>query len=364
MATNPMQRKSRVSFLLGALLMTVILGALCIFLFLQLKGKIDEENAARQNMAKVCVLNQSVSSGQVITEDMITTKDVNRDMIPSNATSVLTTFQNFALQDKEGNDVYTLTRNNETSLYISIDNTEYRIEQEEETQNYYITRNNNKEYLELNSVPIVAKIDMNANTVLTTEFLSKMDSAVSDDVRTQEYNMFVLPMDLMTGDYIDIRLMLPSGQDYIVVSKKEVTIPVVDGVDSVDTIWLNMREDEILSVSSAIVEAYTIQGSKLYVTKYTEAGAQEAATPTYVPNAEVTRLIDSDPNIVSTAMAELSARYSEANTNLRNNSINSQINNAGTEGQTNLQTKMQESITNSQTNRRTYLDSLTGNTTQ
>ncbi len=33
-----------------------------------------------------------------------------------------------------------------------------------------------------------------------------------------------MPMDLVTGDYIDIRLMLPNGQDFIVVSKKEVTI--------------------------------------------------------------------------------------------------------------------------------------------
>ena len=81
---------------------------------------------------------------------------------------------------------------------------------------------------------------------MTTELLSKSDNPVQNDVRKQEYNMLVLPMDLVTGDYIDIRLMLPSGQDYIVIAKKEVTIPNIGGVDSQSTIWVNLSEGEIL----------------------------------------------------------------------------------------------------------------------
>ena len=110
---------------------------------------------------------------------------------------------------------------------------------------------------------------MKANTVITKDLISKSDNTVADDVRREEYNVFVLPMDLATGDYIDVRLMLPSGQNYIVVAKKEVTIPNIAGADSEDTVWLNLREDEILSISSAIVDAARINGAKLYVTKYT-----------------------------------------------------------------------------------------------
>ena len=68
------------------------------------------------------------------------------------------------------------------------------------------------------------KVSMKKNTIITTELLNKSDSVVQDDVRKQEYNMLALPSQLETGEYIDVRLALPSGQDYIVVSKKEVLI--------------------------------------------------------------------------------------------------------------------------------------------
>ena len=359
MATNPMQRKARNSFLLGMLVMLLISGIVIALLLMQLMNRIQEDNEELANSVNAYVLNQDVRSGQVITTDMLTLQTVNKTLVPSNATSDISLIENYALQDKEGNDIYTKYRNNEPALYITIDGTEYEVQQEEETDNYFITRNNNKEYLELNSVPLVAKVNMNANTLITTELLSKSDNMVQDDMRKQEYNMVVLPMDLATGDYIDIRLMLPSGQDYIVVAKKEVEIPVVGGVDSEDTIWINMSEDEILHMSCAIIDAFQINGAKLYATKYTEAGMQAAATPTYPINESTSRLLENDPNILERAMQELSARYNENNSaTLRNDYINSAINAQGDQTQTNLQTNMQESITNSQNSRKEYLDSL------
>ena len=364
MATNPMQRKARNSFLLGMLVMLLISGIIIALLFMQLMSKIQEENEELANSVKAYVLNQDVKSGQVITTDMLTLQTVNRTLVPSNATSDISLIENYALQDKEGNDIYTRYITNDEGeqegvLYITIDGNEYQVEQEEQTENYFITRNNNKEYLELNSVPLVAKVNMNANTLITTELLSKGDNVVQDDVRKQEYNMVVLPIDLTTGDYIDIRLMLPSGQDYIVVSKKEVEIPVIGGVDSEDTVWVNLSEDEILHMSCAIIDAYQINGAKLYATKYTEPGMQAAATPTYPINESTSRLLENDPNILERAMQELSARYRDNNSaTLRNEYINSAINAQADQTQTNIQTNMQESITNSQNSRREYLDSL------
>ena len=366
MATNPMQRKARNSFLLGMLVMLLISGIVIALLFMQLLNRIQADNEELANSVNAYVLNQDVRSGQVITTDMLTLQTVNKTLVPSNATSDISVIENYALQDKEGNDIYTkYDRDNTPQLYITIDNTEYEVNQEEETDNYYYTRGNEKQYLELNSVPLVAKVDMNKNTLITTELLSKSDNMVQDDVRKQEYNMIVLPMDLVTGDYIDIRLMLPSGQDYIVVAKKEVEIPVIGGVDSEDTIWVNLSEDEILHLSCAIIDAYQITGAKLYATKYTEAGMQNAATPTYPINESTSRLLESDPNIVERAMQEIRARYSENNSaTLRNDYINSEISNQGDQTQTNLQTNMEESITNSQNSRKEYLDSLSGVTTE
>ena len=200
MATNPMQRKARNSFLLGMLVTLLIAGVVIAFLVIQLKNRIDKEKAELQASVQVYTLNQDVSSGQVITTDMLIKQTVNKNFVPSNATSDISIIQNYALQDKEGNNIYTKIENNQPKLFINKSNKEYEVKQEEETENYYITKNNDKEYLELNSVPLVAKITMKKNTVVTTECLSKGDNIVQDDVRKQEYNMIVLPTDLTTGD--------------------------------------------------------------------------------------------------------------------------------------------------------------------
>ena len=365
MATNPMQRKARNSFLLGMLVMLLIAGIIISFLVIQLMGKIREERESLQNSVNAYVLNQDVKSGQVITTDMLTLTTVDRTLVPSNATSDLSVIQNYALQDKEGNQITTQYDNQgNATMYITIDNSRYQVNQEENTGNFYIERNGQTEYLELDSVPIVAKVNMNANTLITTDLISRGDSVVQDDVRKQEYNVVILPIDLTTGDYIDIRLMLPNGQDFIVVSKKEVEIPIIGGVDSEDTIWVNLSEDETLHMSSAIMDAARVNGTKLYATKYTEPGMQNAATPTYIVSAENSQLLQRDPNILQSAMNAIIERYNSIDsTNIRNNYINSEIESQGDQAQTNLETNMEESITKSQEARKDYLDSLSGATT-
>ena len=365
MATNPMQRKARNSFLLGMLVMLLISGVIIALLFMQLMSRIQQEREDLANSVNAYVLNQDVKSGQVITTDMLTLQPVNRTLVPNNATSDISIIQNYALQDKEGNDITTEYRtvNNEqvATMYIQKDNTRYEVKQEEETESFYIERNGQKEYLELNTVPLVAKVDMNKNTLITTDLISKSDNMVQDDVRKQEYNMVVLPMDLTTGDYIDIRVMFPNGQDFIVVSKKEVEIPQIGGIDSEDTIWVNLSEDEILHMSCAIIDAASVNGAKIYATKYTEPGMQNAATPTYVVNGATSRLLENDPNILERAMNAIRNRYNTGNsTEIRNEYINSAINSQADQVQTNIQTNMEESITNSKNARKDYLDSLAG----
>ena len=175
--------------------------------------------------------------------------------------------------------------------------------------------------------------------------------------------MIILPVYLMTNDYIDIRLMTPSGQDFIVVSKAKVDVPLnSDGSYIYDTIRVNLREDEILSMSSAIVEAYGLLGSKLYATKYVEAGMQESAMPTYTPNASVTAQIQSNPNIVNIASEELATRYSDTAKKNRNDYLQSLIN-SSEDYSANVQDKSDENITNQNTARQKYLESLGGTTT-
>ena len=359
MATNPMQRKARNSFLLGMLITLVIAGAIIALLFIQLKNYKEKEQEEKANSVKVWVLGQDVISGQVITTDMLTQQVVNKNYVPTNAIGNITVLDNYALEDKEGNEVITEYKNNVATLYLSKDNTKYELKQEDSTGSYYIEKNRDKEYVELNTVPVIAKVDMNKNTVITTEMVCKSNEKTTDDLRKVEYNVLTLPSQLQTGEYIDVRLALPSGQDYIVVSKKQVEIPQVSGVDVADTIWLKLTEDEIITMNNAIVDSARALGSVLKVTIYTEAGTQEAATPTYVPTGDVMQLINSDPNIIQKAKNALIQRYNSNQESVRT-PINSAINGSGEDGQENLKTKVEESITNSKENRKKYLDSLGG----
>lgn len=413
MASNPMQRKSRNSFLLGVIITLLIAGVIIALLFLQLKQKTEELNAEINAKVKVYTLTQDVKSGQVLTQDMFALKSIHKDSIPSNATALSSVIDAWFLQTKDGTMIKTdsqglyidqpdsilevteengekykyagdekttvsskdeIIQDDEGAYIIDTSNSTdkiTRVYQEQLTDQYYIykldtssmTTGNNKkrvkEYLELQNVPVIAKVAMNKNTVMTANLVVQSNEVVTDDTREQEYNMVVLPVDLMTDDYIDIRLMTPSGQDFIVVSKAKVTIPVnADGSYIADTMKVNLREDEILSMSSAIVEAYGLLGSKLYATKYVEAGMQEPSSPTYTPNTAVTAQIENNPNIVERAKEELKSRYSDAAKKTRNDYLQSIINNSE-DYTSNIQENADEDITKQNTARQKYLESLT-----
>ena len=350
MAMNPMQKKARTSFILGVvitLLLTGIVIALLLFYVNKLNTEISTLNANRK---KVYVLSQDVKSGEEITEDMFALKAVDQTTIPANATSVISVIESWYMQTKDG-----------TMLNANGSDSIVRVYKEDTTENYYIKpTSTTKQYIELNNVPVVAKLDMKKNTVVTPNMVQQTDNIVTNDVRVEEYNVVSLPVDLTDGDYVDIRLMLPNGQNYIVVSKKIVEIPMGAEGRLADTIRMTLREDEILAMSSAIVEAAGINGAKLYATKYKEAGIQDAAVPTYRPNDSVTALITdsngniSNPNIVSSAVEELKKRYTTSATNARRY-LEQQI---GADYDTNVKNSMEESISNAQDARQKYLDSL------
>ncbi|MBQ2835551.1 MAG: SAF domain-containing protein [Clostridia bacterium] len=424
MPSNPMQRKTRNAFLLGVTVTLLVAGVVIVLLFLMLKQKNDQLVAEQAAKINVYTLTQDVKAGQILTEDMFSLQQVNRDTVPSNATATFEVIDSWFLQTKEGEPIntgkYGLYLDKGDTIIEVIENTgnqfedskgnkvatgDYyvdvngtlekvkttegvtqdengmffvdtqgndqitRVYQENSTGEFYIykldtsTLNTGakarvKQYIEIKNVPVLAKVNMNMNTVITPQFIVQSDEIITDDVRQQQYNMLVLPMDLMTNDYIDIRLMSPGGQDFIVVSKVQVDIPLnADGTYVTDTIRVNLREDEILSMSSAIVEAYGLAGSKLYVTKYVDPANQEAALPTYVPNASVTAQIQSNPNVVEIAKQELATRYTEAAKNLRNNYLQGLINNE-TNYFDNIKSSMDEEIGNSISTRQEYLESL------
>ncbi len=293
MAINPMQRKARNSILLGIVIGLLIGAVIIVFLFLQLANLQKQIEADKQATRTVYVLSSNVKSGDKIDSSMLVQKQVLQDVVPTD--------------------------------YISLSD---------------ITENT------------ISKLDLTKGSVLSRTLITESNEKITDDLREQEFNMIVLPQQLDAGAYVDIRLRLPNGQDYIVVSKK-----CVNNITE-DTIWMNLYEDEILAMSNAIVEAYKMTGAKLYATTYVEPGNQGSAIPTYMPSAEVINLINSDKNIKEEAKRALAERYTAELRARRENDINSQLNSYRDDAKQNLETGVEQEITNSKEARKEYIDSL------
>ena len=150
---------------------------------------------------------------------------------------------------------------------------------------------------------------------------------------------------------------MPDGTDYIVASHKEVEIPVIGEMDSPNTISIQVTEDEIVTISNAIVESYMMPGSMLYATRYVEPGLQEEATPTYLPSQKVKTLIDQNPNVTEVAKRELNNRYTNGT---NRNNINDVLNQHAEDAADNVTDRTEEEITLIQDERQQYLDSLAG----
>ena len=405
MAMKPMQRKANNSFLLGIVITLLITGAIIVFLIFQVMNLNETISEREATLTSIYVMSDDVKSGQVITNELFTTMQVFSDTVPANAIEDMTMLDTYFLSDELGNQAYTgyklrddnniITNipdaNGDGYKILSSDDYEGLSETDrsrfsEVTTVQYINRNNEncemlydadldryyilvpdgdgnytKELLE--TMPLIAKIDLNANTVITPEMFTE-GQLTSDDLRTQEYNVIVPQTQLMTDDYIDVRLRLPDGQDLIVVSHKKITIPEMeDGTLSTTNLLMDLTEDEILTMSCAIVESYQMNGSMLYATKYVEPGIQDAATPTYIPNVQTIALVRNDPNIVQTAKQELISRYNDdvatpnGDTQIIRDTIDSAIN-SNEDAADSVIEKTEDEISSLQDERETYIESM------
>ncbi|WP_149847062.1 SAF domain-containing protein [Paenibacillus sp. 37] len=143
----------------------------------------------------------------------------------------------------------------------------------------------------------IVKIDVGENTPVINSMVFD-NGPTPRDQRIQEYNVMLLPTKLKKGQFVDVRLTFPTGEDFIVLSKKKVED--LSGT----TVWYKINEAELLVMTSAIVDAY-LNGAKLYAVTYSDPYMQEKAIPNYPANLKVIDLIQSDPNVLTFAKEQL-----------------------------------------------------------
>ena len=315
MAVTPMQRKARNSFLLGMIITLLIAAVIVAFLMIQLNKTNEEITAMKARQKDTYIITADIKSGgEIIFGENVSIQKVDMASIPEN---VITT-EDF----------------DEIQFDTSEDGT------------------NQKKY------KVISKIDLKTGTVLTSDMIAR-DGEVTSDLRTQEYNMILIPTQLETGEYVDIRLRTPTGADYVVVSRKKITIPTISEVPSASSVLMNLNESEIEAMSSAIVEAYIMQGSILYATRYVDPGLQDSIIPTYVPNDAVINAMNQNPNIVQEAKNELITRYNSARDAVRGE-LNSSLDQYSEDRLDNIEQGVEEQITKAQEERERYLEALSG----
>jgi hypothetical protein len=311
MPSNPMQRKVRNSFLIGMIVMLLVALLIGALLFMvAVKPMLDDKKAEEGiTYATVYQLKGSVKSGNEISNTMLQKVTLPVTSLPS---------------DKKIAEQY----DERTQKTIDIGLGDARI----------------------------AKIDLEAGTILSDSVLTKLET-VDKSLRLVEYNMVTLPTMLDIGETIDIRIAFASGQDLAVLVNK-----VVKDING-NVITLELTEEEIIMMNSAIVEAYIMPSANLYAAKYSTEVVPEdhgVITATYIPTPEASYLLVYSPNILKEAKEDFNSRYSdEKNKQIRNN-INGQLQEYNDERTINVEAGIQKQIEAAKAAREEYLSGMSG----
>lgn len=146
------------------------------------------------------------------------------------------------------------------------------------------------------------KIALNPLTPLTMDFV--MDEPLDDTTRDVDICVDRWTVGLTPGDYVDLRITLPRGDDYVVLSHLR--------IESIGTVTLkvHLTEEQWHTYLGALVDYYLNAqfGATIYVQKYVEPGIQAPAICYYAVPSNVEAAMIVDPNIVDKATATANAQ--------------------------------------------------------
>ena len=299
MAINPIERRTRNSLITGLLIggvIAIIVGAISFMQIAKLNGEIKKEKGKIKQVyvaARDIKANNEVKPEDLIMEGVVTTIQTDKIVTPDSlaATSGASVA---SLLEKQGDKLVANAGKKEFASTI----TPGGDSSSSSSTNSSSSLNSNSSSSESKADKIIiATIDIPKGTIITEKMLTLKSEAATDSnnmnstYRIVEYSMIMLPTELQKGDTIDIRISYPNGQDFVVAAKK-----VVEKTDST-SIWLKLKEDELLKMNSAIIESYSVEGAKLYAVNYTQPGIQAAANANYPVSDKVYQLLTYDPNI-------------------------------------------------------------------
>jgi hypothetical protein len=140
-------------------------------------------------------------------------------------------------------------------------------------------------------------MDVDENLPLTPPMFME-EALVNKNPRIYEFGFIELPFLLEDTDVVDVRIAFPTGQDYIVLAKKSIqSFERSRDQVHVGLLDLALEEEEALRMSSAMVDTYLTEGTKVYLVKYINPDQQASAVVNYPVNQSVLALYMENPNV-------------------------------------------------------------------
>ena len=150
-------------------------------------------------------------------------------------------------------------------------------------------------------VGLYCKVAITPGTPITKDMV--MQEEIIDSLREVDISGNRWPIGLKEGDYVDLRITYPRGEDFSVLSHKRI-MSITE-----QTLKVHMTEEEQQLYQAALVDFYLSRsyGSDLYLTKYVEPGIQAEAGVYYSVPSNIESVVRSDPNIVDLAQVTVQA---------------------------------------------------------
>lgn len=141
------------------------------------------------------------------------------------------------------------------------------------------------------------KIGLAEGTVITVEDI--VETKIDNTWRYFDLILDESPVGITAGDYIDVRISFPFGEDFIAISHKKIE-EINSGV-----IKIIVDEHDIMSYNSMLMDKALYSGVKIYAVKYVDGGAQASAENFYPIQSNISEITVLDPNILEDVKQEM-----------------------------------------------------------
>lgn len=144
------------------------------------------------------------------------------------------------------------------------------------------------------------RLPLSVGSLLTTDSIYNIP--ITDDMRFLDVILHQIPIGLQSGDYVDIRILMPMGQDFLAMSQKRV-VEVNAGV-----LKIKVTEQDIHTYNSMLLDSILYRGTQIYAIEYIHGSAQRPGIVNYPMSAHILAVMRNSPNLLSAIQADILQR--------------------------------------------------------